>query len=158
VSDRKRIPICSVLVLAGGMFCTAAVAIAILDQTTWEVARGEFVEIANGQTHFLETVARFDATHSQDDQPGGARAAALSQIAAAHEHYPGFGETGELVIAEREGHQIAFLFPYRHGVGSNPDPIPWRSELAEPLRRAVATTAASRRASTTAEHHRTDAT
>ena len=81
----------------------------------------------------MEVVARFDAIYSQDDHPNGPEAATLSQIADAHKYYPGFGETGEIVVARREGDQIVFLFPYRHGDGSAPDPIPWRSEWAEPV-------------------------
>ncbi len=137
MSHRKRILVSSILVMAGGMFCTAAVTIAILYRLELEEQRGHLMEIAEGQAHFMEAVARFDAIHSQNDHPDGARAATLSQIAAAHKHHPGFGETGELVVARREDEQIVFLFPYRHGDGGDPDPIPWRSELAEPTRRAL---------------------
>ncbi len=73
MSDRKRILVFSILVLAGGMFCAAAITIAILYQTALEEEREELVEIARGQAHFMEAVARFDAIHSQDDHPGGAR-------------------------------------------------------------------------------------
>ncbi|MEE9297272.1 MAG: PAS domain S-box protein [Phycisphaerae bacterium] len=137
MSNRTRILVSTILVMASGMFCTAAVTMAILYKLELKEQRDHLMEIARGQAHFMEAVARFDAIRSQDDYPGGARAATLSQIAAAHEHYSGFGETGELVVAQREGDRIVFLFPYRHGDGSDPDPIPWRSELAEPMRRAL---------------------
>ncbi len=91
MSDRKRILTSSILMMAGGMFCAAAVNIAILYQTTLENEREELVEIA-------------------------------------------IGETGELVVAQREGDQIVFLFPYRHGDGGDPDPVPWASRLAKPMR------------------------
>ncbi len=123
--------------MAGGMFCAAAVTLGILYKLELEEQRDHLVEIARGQARFMEAVARFDAIHSQGDHPGGARKATLSKIAAAHEHYPGFGETGELVVAQRKGDQIVFLFPYRHGDGSDPDPISWKSELAEPMRLAL---------------------
>ena len=137
MSNRTRILVSTILIMAGGMFCAAAVTMAILYKIELKEHRHHLVEIAKGQAHFMEAVARFDAIHSQDDYPGGAREATLSQIAAAHEHHPGFGETGEFVVAQREGDQIVFLFPYRHGDGSDPDPIPWGSELADPMRRAL---------------------
>ncbi len=91
MSDCKQILIFSNLVMTGGMFCTAAVTIAMLYQTTLEDERRELVKIA-------------------------------------------IGETGDLVIAQREGDQIVCLFPCRHGDGGNLDPVPWASGLAQPLR------------------------
>jgi PAS domain S-box-containing protein len=137
MSDRKRILVFSILIMAGGMFCAAAVTITILYRTAFEEERRHLVEIARGQARLMEAVARFDATHSQAAHPNGATGATLSQIADAHQHYPGFGETGEFVVARRDGDQIVFLFPYRHGDGGDPDPVPWESELAGAMHLAL---------------------
>ncbi|MCH8966570.1 MAG: PAS domain S-box protein [Planctomycetes bacterium] len=61
----------------------------------------------------------------------------MSVIVDAHRHDPGFGKTGELVMARHEGDQIVFLFHYRHGDGGDPEPVPWASRLAAPMRLAL---------------------
>jgi len=137
MSDRKRILASSIFIMAGGMFSAATIAITILYRTASGEEMAHLMEIASGQARFMQAVARFDAIHSQDAHPDGSEAATLSQIAGAHHHSLGFGETGELVVARREGDQIVFLFPHRHGDGGDPDPVPWTSELAEPMRRAL---------------------
>ncbi|NIS79956.1 MAG: PAS domain S-box protein, partial [Anaerolineales bacterium] len=63
--------------------------------------------------------------------------ATLSQIIDAHDHYKGFGETGEFTLARREGDSIVFLLSHRHYDLENPKPVPFDSKLAEPMRRAL---------------------
>ena len=137
MNDRKRILICSLLILACSVWCATGITLTILYQTSFEETRAHLVEIVRGQARFMEAVARFDAIHSQDAHPEGAKEATLAQIADAHQHHQAFAETGEFVLARREGDQIVFLFPYRHGDGGDPDPVPWASDLAEPMRRAL---------------------
>ncbi|MGR3319922.1 MAG: ATP-binding protein [Candidatus Anammoxibacter sp.] len=93
---------------------------------------------AKSQARLLEAVARFDVKHSVEDHPEGAAAATLSQIADAHKHYKGFGKTGEFSLARREGDKIVFLLSHRHYDLDNPEPIPFNSDLAEPMKRAIA--------------------
>ena len=137
MSDRKRILTYSITVMAGIGVCVTAIAITVLHRTALERERVHLLETAIDRARFIESVARFDAIHSRDDYPGGAAAATLSQVAEAHGRDQGFGETGELVVARRQDDQIAFLFPYRHGDGGDPDPVPWASGLAEPMRLAL---------------------
>ncbi len=138
MSDRKRILVFCILVMAGGMFCTAAVTLAILYQTSLEHEYEELTELARSQAHLLEAVVRHDEHHDQSNHPSeSALADATSTIVDAHEHCPGFGKTGEVVVGQREGDRIVFLFSCRHGDGGEPDPVPWASGLAEPMRRAL---------------------
>ncbi len=119
------------------MFCTAAIAITALYRAASDEERMHLLEIARGQARLMEAVARFDAIHSKGAHPEGAGAATLAQITDARKHRQGFGNTGEFVIARREGDRIVFLFPYRHGEGGDPEPVPWASGLAEPMRLAL---------------------
>ena len=137
MNDRRRILVSSIFIMAGVVLCATATAITILYRTAFDEERANLLEIATGQARFMEAVARFDAVHSRDAHPNGSVAATLSQIADAYEHYQGFGKTGEFVIARRDGERIIFLLPYRHGDGSDPDPVPWLSELAGPMRLAL---------------------
>jgi len=95
------------------------------------------VEIVHNQAQLMEAVARFDAQYSAQDVDGGAVAATLSQIAEAHKHYQGFGKTGEVVLAWREGDKIAFILSQRNFDLDKPTLIPWSSPLAEPMRLAL---------------------
>ena len=118
----------------------AAVGALFLTQLYWsELAqeRVRLVEIAQGRARLIEAMASFDATQ-RSDYPGGPWAATLSQIEAAHDRFDGFGETGEFTLARRSGDQIIFLLNHRHGDLANPRPVPFHSELAEPMRRALA--------------------
>ena len=51
--------------------------------------------------------------------------------------FQGFGETGEFTLSKREGDQIVFLLSHRHDDHQTPNPIPFDSGLAEPMRLAL---------------------
>jgi PAS domain S-box-containing protein len=86
----------------------------------------------------ISAVAEFDAIHIQHDYPGGAAAATVSQIVAAHKNAPRFGDTGELVLARRAGDQIVFFVSEQPDIDSTSmQVISFDSELAEPMRRAL---------------------
>ncbi len=105
--------------------------------TAFEEERSRLIEITRSQARLIEAVARFDATHSQDANPGGAIAATLDQIIDAHARYDGFGETGEFTLARREGDAIVFLLSFRHENPGVQRRLPFRGPLAEPMRRAL---------------------
>ena len=96
---------------------------------------------AQSQARLIEAVARYDAKIAvlrRDADPGrDAFAATLNKIIDAHEYYEGFGRTGEFTLARREGDAIVFLLRHRHGTVERLDPVPFGSELAEPMRLAL---------------------
>jgi PAS domain S-box-containing protein len=55
----------------------------------------------------------------------------------AHKGFKGFGETGEFTLARLEQDQIVFLLSHRHYDLEDPQPVPFSSELAEAMRRAL---------------------
>ncbi|MEE9296020.1 MAG: PAS domain S-box protein [Phycisphaerae bacterium] len=138
MTDRKRILVFSTLIMAGGILWATAIAITILYRTAFEEEQVHLVELARSQARLLEAVVRHDQRDDQAKHPtGSVLTDTISIIVDVHEHHPGFGETGELAIVRRQGDQIVFLSPYRHGDGGDPDPVPWKSELAEPMRLAL---------------------
>jgi hypothetical protein len=84
----------------------------------------------------IESIAQFDSIHSQN-YPGGASEGTLSQIAEAHKHYSGIGETGEFTLAKMQGDSIVFILNHRHYDLNKPKPVPFNSKLAEPTRLAL---------------------
>ncbi|MGK5093661.1 ATP-binding protein [Deltaproteobacteria bacterium TL4] len=101
---------------------------------------------AQSQARLIEAMARYNARHTQEMKTFGsidtfhsqdAAIVSLNQIIDAHKHYKGFGKTGEITLAKREKGQIVFLLSHRHLDYDNPAPVPFDSELAEPMRRAL---------------------
>lgn len=132
---RKRI-LLLVAIMSLIVLVVEATAIGILYHTSITVEKSFLEETAKRQARFIEAVARFDKTYSAD-YPLGARQATLSQIKEAHSNDQGFGETGEFTLSTRENNQIVFLLSHRHHDLDNPEPVPWDSNLAEPMRLAL---------------------
>jgi len=137
VSERARILLFSVGIMAAVSLSTAAIAIYVLYEATLGVHRARLNEMVQSGARLIDAIARFDAEHSAGDVPGGAPEATLSQVAEAHEGFQGFGETGEFVLARREGELIVWLLGHRHGETGIPKPTLFRSGLAEPMCRAL---------------------
>ncbi len=101
-------------------------AIGFLYSTAFREQGNRLGETAKSQARFIETIAR----------SGGAETA-LRQMTDAYSHYQGFGITGEFTLAKKEGDQIVFLLVHRHYDMGNPRPVPFSSNLAEPMRLAL---------------------
>ncbi len=113
-----------------------ATSIFVLYQTAFEEEKSRLVEAAQSQARLMEAVAKFDAEYSSDF-PGGSKAATVSQIKKSHESFKGFGKTGEFTLAKIENKQIIFILSHRHSNLTIPKPVPVKSTLAEPMRRAL---------------------
>jgi signal transduction histidine kinase len=134
---RGRMLLVSIGIMALVFVAVAAVVIYALYTAAFEEQRARLTEVVQSRARFIEAVAHFDARFSREDVPGGPTAATLSQIVEAHENFEGLGETGEFQLARRDGDQMVFLVRQRHGGGESPRTIPFDSELAEPMRRAL---------------------
>jgi len=113
-----------------------SLSVGILYNTAFEEQRLRLVETAKSQARLIEAIARFDQMYS-NDYPYGARQATLDQIKDAHSKYRGFGKTGEFTLSTKENDQMVFLLAHRHYDLNNPKPVPWDSNLAEPMRLAL---------------------
>lgn len=100
-----------------------------------EQERARLTGMVRSQARLMESVARVNQ-QSLANFPGGPEAATLQQIEDAQREYTGFGRTGGLVFGRRAGDQIIFLHSHRAGI-QRPQPVPFDSQLAEPMRRAL---------------------
>ena len=130
--ERARILLVAIAVLVFTTAAIAAITMGVVHRAVFQEARLRLQEVAAERARLIEAIAQFDARHSKD-YPGGPTEATLSQIVRAHESFPGFGQTGELVLGRREGDRIVFLTS-RH---AGQEGVPWGSSLAEPMRRAL---------------------
>ncbi len=137
----RKVVVYLILILTAVSLVVTGVAIGALYRAAIAEERARLVETAQSQARMIEAVARFDATYSKHDHPGGAQGATLSQVVDAHSRYSGFGRTGEFTLARLEGDGIVFLLSHRHndafGTRNTHEPVPMSSEYAEPMRRAL---------------------
>jgi signal transduction histidine kinase len=137
MTERTRILLFSIGIMAAASLSTAVIAVYALYQAGLEVHRARLSEVVQSRARIIEAIARFDARYSTEDVPGGATAATLSQIVEAHENFKGFGETGEFTLARRDGDQIVWLLRHRYEDAETSAPLPFAAGLAEPMSRAL---------------------
>lgn len=135
MNPKKRITLLT-LIMVTTVICVELITISILYITAIREERERLEVAAKSQARLIEAVARFDRTHSKDYLLG-AMQATIDQIKDAHSKYRGFGETGEFTLSRKENNQIVFLLRHRHYDLDNPKPIPWDSQLAEPMKLAL---------------------
>lgn len=136
LTGRQRLLVLLIVMSTVG-FAAAGLSLWSLYNTAFAEARARLIETVQSQARLIEAVARFDAVHSPDVNPRGAAAATLDQVIDAHAHYKGIGETGEFTLARREGDDIVFLLSFRHENPRVQQRLPFRGNLAEPMRRAL---------------------
>ena len=107
-------------------------AIGILYHTSFSEERKRLSELAKSQARLIESIVRFNKKYDSQ-YPEGAKAATLSQLIDAHNRYERFSETGELLIAEKRGNTIYFLFGHKQDEIIKPEPVNTSSGLAEAM-------------------------
>jgi hypothetical protein len=135
MSPRKRI-ILLILIMVAAVLGVEVIAVTMLYRTAFKEQAEDLHDIVVSQARLIEAMARFDSRYSKT-YPSGVNEATLSKIKDAHKHYKGFGQTGEFTLAKREGDNIVFILDQRHSDLQNPQPIPFNSRLAEPMRLAL---------------------
>ncbi len=132
--------------MAGAAMLVSALSITGLYLTAIEQHRLALIDTVKSQARLIEAIARFDLANSPEieNEPNSGQHT-LQQVAAAHKHFKGFGESGEFVLAKRKQEQIVFLLSRGHESSPDssldtlepPHPIPFAGQWAEPMRRAL---------------------
>lgn len=135
MSEHKRLYLL-ISIMTGVALLVGGITIFLLYRAAIQEERERLMETAQSQARLIEAIARFDRVQSSDYR-GGSAAATISQIVDAHQYFKGVGETGEFTLARREGDQIIFLLNHRHHDLEDLQPVPWDSELAQPMRLAL---------------------
>jgi PAS domain S-box-containing protein len=137
VSRRRRILIASVAVMALVSLGGVGVTFPTLYRAAFEAERLRLQDVVQSRAAFIEAVAQAAAAAPASHPDDSIAAATLRQVAEAHAHFEGFGQTGEFALAERVGDQIVFLVSPRHPENPAPETTAWESQLAEPMRRSL---------------------
>jgi PAS domain S-box-containing protein len=98
--------------------------------------RARLTEMARSQARLIEAIARHEV---EAGRPlSSAIAITLDQVVTAHSRYESAARTGEFTLARREGDRIVFFLSHASATApAAPSKIPFDSELAEPMRRAL---------------------
>ena len=135
MSPRQRVFLLITIMVVIGLIIES-ITMTMLYRTAFDEQKENLRNIVTSQARLIESIAQFDSIHSQN-YPGGASEGTLSQIAEAHKHYSGIGETGEFTLAKMQGDSIVFILNHRHYDLNKPKPVPFNSKLAEPTRLAL---------------------
>ena len=135
MSPKKRVLIL-ICIMAIVTIIVEIVSIGMLSETAFDEGKARLVDTATSQARLIEAVAGLTPYTSRDYTEGPTQAT-LSQIIDAHNHYEGFGKTGEFTLSRKEGGNIVFLLSHRHYDLQYPKPVPFDSKLAEPMRLAL---------------------
>lgn len=129
------------MIMFGVAIGVAGITLAALYSAAFDQQKARLRETAHSQARLLEAIARHEARFAYlaegVDEHGDAFTATLETIKQSHARFEGFGRTGEFTLAKREGDQIVFLLSHRHADLDDPQPVPFSSELAEPMRLAL---------------------
>lgn len=125
------------LIMATAALLVSAVSIYSLYRTATEQHGLRLLDTVKSQARLIETIAQFDNLEIGGNDPALARQATLEKVADAHQNFIGFGQSGEFVLAVRDGDQIHFVLNRRHEPSPTSLSIPFAGEWAEPMRQAL---------------------
>ncbi len=141
MSNRRRFILLIAIMSAVGL-AIAGITMQTLYAAAIDEGRARLRETAQSHARIIEAIARYNqfaphtpSTAASPPQPVAKHT--LATLRDAHEQFEGFGKTGEFTLARREGDMIVFLLSHRWHDSTNPRPVPFESELAEPMRRAL---------------------
>ncbi|MCG8406667.1 MAG: response regulator [Phycisphaerales bacterium] len=137
VNHRRRLLFYSALITACSTIAVTVVAVFALYGAAVE-KHGEILAYSvRSRARLIETMAQSDKEFAARLDIHDPTLLTLEKLVEAHESYPDFGMTGEFTLAKRVGDQIVFLLSRRHDSPTATSSIPWSSEAAEPMRRAL---------------------
>lgn len=118
------------------IFVVGGLAVAFLYRAGIEREREALAEVVFGQTRLVEALFTDELMEAGGDVAEGL-AGTLAQLRAAWTDFQGFGETGELTLAERRGDTLVFFLGLREDTTRAPAPIRLPSGRAEPAQWAL---------------------
>lgn len=141
MKERKRILAMTGIMIAC-VLIVSAVALTILYQASFEQTRARMVDIVETRARMLEAVTEHELLcHSEIyHTPNASEVAAshaLAELADAHRHSEGFGETGEFTVAKLDNDSIVFILHQRLRESPELQAIALNSGLAQPMELAL---------------------
>lgn len=136
----QQTPYYLIALLTFNMIVVVIITIAILYNLGFERQKSRLIELVETQAVMIHVVAQQELLLHQNVTPQIKKQLAeaiIHKVSEAHYRYGGFEKTGEFTLGKREGENIQFLIKQRHYNMNQPTPVPWKSHLGEPMRRAL---------------------
>jgi PAS domain S-box-containing protein len=134
LSEGKRLfSLAMLMVLVSLMVMTITIVMSYRQNITEH--RKFLMNTVQSQARLIEAIARYDAINDKEVQ--GVYLATIGKIIDAHNHYKGFGDTGEFTLAQLEGDKIEFIIQNRSDSVASHQSLPFDSQLAQPMRLAL---------------------
>ena len=135
MSNRKRLLVL-LGIMAGVAMAAALLSMGVLYRAALAEQRGQLTHLAQSQARHMESMAVYFSSMGMAEEK--VLAASIKQITRTREDMVGFGETGEFLLARRDGGMIVFLI----GAGISPKrgmakSVAFESSHAAPMRRAL---------------------
>jgi len=138
MTERARILAATIATVLAVAVCVGAAVILVLHRVSLEQHRARLAQVVQHRARILEEVAASPSPSSPEHRSEGIESPQLSELFETFARFGTFGETGELTVARREGDRIVWLVANRHAQAERSRPTSRYSELAEPMRRALA--------------------
>jgi diguanylate cyclase (GGDEF)-like protein/PAS domain S-box-containing protein len=136
----QQTPYYLIALLTFNMIVVVLITIAILYNLGFERQKKRLIELVETQAVMIQVVAQQELLlHENTTSPikRELSESIIHKVSEAHYRYGGFEKTGEFTLGKREGKNIEFLIKQRHYNMDKPTPVPWKSHLGEPMRRAL---------------------
>jgi len=137
-SGYRRRLLVQILAMATVALGTGGIILSLQFQSAVEGEAARLTEISRSRARLIEVIILHEIQAPGLDPDSEVPPLALSQLSDAQLAFSGFGATGEFTFAERVGDSIHFLLHLRHEGPGSLLTLPMDSDLAEPMRRALA--------------------
>lgn len=137
IVNKKKIKLRILFILVFISVLSVMLSFFLLYSQTLQNTQTQLMEMCKSQARIYESIGKYNAFFNSRLIAGSARAATLSQIKESHRKYTGFGETGELVLAELKGDDVHFLLPTRKMDFQIPQPANLRDNIGVPMKLAL---------------------
>jgi PAS domain S-box-containing protein len=127
MDERKKILLCSTLIMIAICVAVVAIVIPILYHTAFGQQRRRLCEIAQSQARWIEAVAAMTADPD----------AILQMMRQVQENVKSLGKTGELSLVRRHSDQVQLLLHRRDETLVNLQPVPFAALQANPIGMAL---------------------
>ncbi len=121
-------------IMASVAALAAGFSVWVLYRAALEQSRASLLALVQSQAHLIEAIARHEANEYETESE---LAATLTEFIQSRSRRVGFGESGEFVIGRKVGGKIVFLLPPRFPERGARKPIPFETDVAEPMRRSL---------------------
>jgi PAS domain S-box-containing protein len=134
ISEQKRLfSLAIVMVLVALMVMTITIVMFYRQNIT--EYRKFLMDTVQSQARLIEAIARYDVINDKEAQ--AIYLATIGKIIDTDNHYKGFADTGEFVLAQLEGDEIEFIIQNRSDLVASHQSLPFDSQLAQPIRLAL---------------------